>query len=289
MNKNKFKSDCKLIEATASNCKPASAFRIIVSSCCLALIVSACTSTSTTSKKTIKTPINMVSKHNQVVASEAKQASEEIKNSRQNRKFQALHININNMSEAINYCGKTRMLSMRIANLYGVLVLQNYPADKKQKAKEQLEYAMSNMDEIYNALIVFSPINNNPELKQKVKLSQDNWLQLKKRLSEKPTKKGFLEVLDNSDSLLRKNDTMTRYLEEQTSDNKSKFINIAGRQRMYSMKLARDYLAASMDIDKERRMGLMLETVNIFDSAMLALEGAPNNTTEIKRSDKIYY
>ena len=51
---------------------------------------------------------------------------------------------------------------------------------------------------------------------------------------------------------------------------------------MYSMKLSRDYLAASMGVDKEHRMGLMLETVNVFDSAMLALEGASNNTADIK-------
>jgi hypothetical protein len=280
MNKNEFKSECKLNKIAVLDYKPASSFKIIVSSCCLAFILSACASTTTTSKKTIKTPTKRVSKHRLVVTSEAKHTNEEIMSSRQKKAFPAL--DINNMNEAINYCGKTRMLSMRMANLYGVRVLQDYPIAKKQKAKEQLEYAMSNTNEIYRALLVFTPIKNNPELKQKVKLSHDNWLQLKKTLSKKPTKEGFLEVLDKSDILLRKNDTMTRYLEAQATDSKSKLINIAGRQMMYSMKLARDYLAASMDIDKEHRMDMMLETINIFDSAMLALEGAPNNTAEIR-------
>jgi len=190
-------------------------------------------------------------------------------------------LKINNMKEAINYCGKTRMLSMRMANLYGIQVLQDYPIEKKQKAREQLEYAMNNANEIYKALLAFAPVTDNPELKQKVKSSHDYWLQMEKVFSNYPTKKEFLNVLDVSDKLLNKNDTMTRYLGAQ-ADNQSKFINIAGRQRMYSMKLARDYLAASMDIDKEHRMDLMLDTINIFDNAMLALEGAPNNTSEIK-------
>ncbi len=276
----KNESKCKLNKTTASNYKLTSVCRIIVSCCCLAFILSACTSTTTTSKKTIKTPTNTVSKHDLVVTSETKQTSEEIMGSKQRNIFPTL--DINNMNDAVNYCGRTRMLSMRMANLYGVQVVQNYPIAKKQKAQEQLEYAMSNTNEIYRALLVFSPIKNNPELKQKVKLSHDNWLQLKKALSKKPTKEGFLEVLDKSDILLHKSETMTRYLEAQATNNKSKLINIAGRQRMYSMKLARDYLAASMDIDKEHRMDMLLETINIFDSSMLALEGAPNNTTEIK-------
>ncbi|MCP4265898.1 MAG: hypothetical protein GY777_10040 [Candidatus Brocadiaceae bacterium] len=280
MNNNEFESESKLNKTVVQGCKQTGAFRIIASSCCLALILSACASTTTTSSKTIKAPTKKVSKHNLVVTSETKRTSEEIKDARQKNVFPAL--DINNMNEAINYCGKTRMLSMRMANLYGVQVLQGYPVEKKQKAKEQLEYAMINTNEIYDALLAFTPIKDNQDFKQKVESSRDNWFQLKKILSEKPTEKEFLDVLDKSDTLLRNSDTMTRYLEVQATDNKSKLINIAGRQRMYSMKLARDYLAASMDIDKEHRMNMMLETINIFDSAMLALEGAPNNTSEIK-------
>ncbi len=273
-----FKGSFSPNKIAVSNYRLVNVCRILVSSCFLALILSACAST--TSKKTTKTPTNRASKHNLVVTSEAKQTSKELKGSRQKKVFPAL--NINNIKEAINYCGKTRMLSMRMANLYGVQVLQDYPAAKKQKAKELLEYAVSNTTEIYKALLAFTPITNNLELKQKVKLSQDHWSQLKKILSKEPTKIGFLEVLDISDNLVHRNDTMTRYLAAQTTGNQSKLINIAGRQSMYSMKLARDYLAASMDIDKEHRMGMMIETLNIFDSVMLALEGAPNNTAEIK-------
>jgi len=85
-----------------------------------------------------------------------------------------------------------------------------------------------------------------------------------------------------SDKLLNRNDTMAKLIELHASDHQSKFIYIAGRQRMYSMKLSRDYLASRMGVDKEHRMSLMLETVYVFDSAMLALEGASNNTADIK-------
>ena len=191
-------------------------------------------------------------------------------------------LNLNNMKEAINYSSKTSMLSMRMANLYGIQVLQDYPAEKKQIAKRQLKDAMRTTNDIYKALLTFAPVANQPKLKQKVKMSQDYWLQLEKKLSKKPKKRRILKVLAMSDKLLNRNDTMAKLIELHASDHQSKFINIAGRQRMYSMKLSRDYLAARMGVDKEYRMSLMLETVNVFDSAMLALEGASNNTADIK-------
>jgi len=105
---------------------------------------------------------------------------------------------------------------------------------------------------------------------------------MKKVLSGKPSKEEFLNVLNMSDKLLDKNNTTRRYLGLQATSNRTKLINIAERQMVYSMKLIRDYLAASMNIDKEHRVNLLLESAYIFDSAMLALKGAPDNTAEIK-------
>jgi hypothetical protein len=245
MNKNGFKGKCKINKIIVSNDTLTSICIIIGSSCFLALILSAC-------------------------------ASKQV--------HPALHLN--NMKEAINYSTKTSMLSMRMANLYGIQVLQGYPAEKKQIAKKQLKDAMRTTNDIYKALLTFAPVENQPKLKQKVKMSQDYWFQLEKKLSKKPKKrkmkkKQFLKVLAMSDKLLNRNDTMAKLIELHASDHQSKFITIAGRQRMYSMKLSRDYLAARMGVDKEHRMSLMLETVNVFDSAMLALEGASNNTADI--------
>lgn len=240
MNRNGFKSKCKINKIIVSN-KTLTSICIIIGICCfLAFILSACAS-------------------KQVTPS----------------------LNLNNMKDAINYSSKTSMLSMRMANLYGIQVLQDYPAEKKQIAKRQLKDAMNTTNDIYKALLTFAPVANQPKLKQRVKRSQYYWFKMKKKLSKKPKKRKFSKVLAMSDKLLNRNDTMAKLIELHASDHQSKFINIAGRQRMYSMKLSRDYLAARMGVDKENRMSSVLETVNVFDSAMLALEGASNNTADI--------
>ena len=51
---------------------------------------------------------------------------------------------------------------------------------------------------------------------------------------------------------------------------------------MYSQKLARDYLAASLDVDKEYRIDLMLDAAIEFESSMLMMEGVTENTAKIK-------
>jgi hypothetical protein len=132
------------------------------------------------------------------------------------------------------------------------------------------------------ALLAFPPVLANTEVNKAIKESQAYWHQMEKILSKEPTKEAFSEVLGMSDNLLEKNNTMTKYLESLAPYAQSELIDIAGRQRMNSMKLARDYIAASMDIDKEHRIDSMLESAALFDSAMLTLEVASENTAQIK-------
>ncbi len=184
-------------------------------------------------------------------------------------------------NEAINYSVKTRMLSMRMAKLYGVQVLKDFPHGKKRLAKRHLNDAKRMMNEIYEALLAFEPVATNTELAEQVKTAQSSWIELEKLLYKPPSKTGFLDVLDASDVLLDKNEIMTSYMESLSPVPMSEIINMAVRQQMYAMKLSRDYLAAYMDIDKEYRIDLMLDAAIEFESAMLMMEGATENTAKI--------
>ncbi len=198
--------------------------------------------------------------------------------------FAAVKVNawtIENTNLAIHSSGKTRMLAMKMAKLYGVQVLKDFPVVKKQLAKRDLSKAKKAMTEIYKALLVFEPVAKNSEIAENVKTAQSSWLELQKLLSIPPSKTGFLDVLNASDKLLEENEMMTSYLESLSPVPMSEIINMAVRQQMYAMKLARDYLAASMDIDKEYRIELMLDAAVEFESAMLMMECATENTTKI--------
>ncbi len=191
-------------------------------------------------------------------------------------------LTINEINDTINYSGKIRMLSMKMAKLYGVQVLSDYPVDKKQKAKKDLHDTQKVVNKIYMALLAFPPASANTEVNKAIKESRAYWHQMEKIFSKEPTKEVFSEILDMSDNLLEKNNTMSKYLESLAPYAQSELIDIAGRQQMYSQKLARDYLAANLGVDKEYRIDLMLDAVVEFESAMFMMEGATENTAKIK-------
>ncbi len=189
---------------------------------------------------------------------------------------------IETTEQAINSSGQARVLSMKMAKLYGIQVLKDYPIGKKRIAQKNLGKARRTMNEIYKALLAYSPIATDGEMMEVVKTAQSSWNQMEKILSIPPSKTGFLDVLDISDRLLDDNEMMTSYVESLLPVPISEIINMAGRQQMYSQKLARDYLAASMGVDKEYRIDLMLDAAIEFESAMLMMEGVSENTAKIK-------
>lgn len=198
--------------------------------------------------------------------------------------FAAVQVNawtIEHTNLAIHSSGKARMLAMKMSKLYGVQALNNYPIGKKQLAQRDLVKAKTAIDEIYEALLAFKPVTTNAELAEQVKTAQSSWIELEKLLSKPPSKTGFMDVLVASDVLLDKNEIMTSYMESLSPVPMSEIINMAVRQQMYAMKLSRDYLAAYMDIDKEYRIDLMLDAAIEFESAMLMMEGATENTAKI--------
>ncbi len=189
---------------------------------------------------------------------------------------------VTNTEQAISSSGMTRMLSMKMAKLYGIQTLKDYPAGKIKRARMEMGKMIMAMEGTYKALIEYSPIAKNREMVGVIKAAQSRWYQMKKMLSVPPSKTGFQDVLDISDTLLDDNEMMTSYIESLSPVPISEIINMAGRQRMYSQKIARDYLAASMGIDKEYRMDLMVDAAVEFESAMLMMEGASENTAAIK-------
>ncbi len=190
------------------------------------------------------------------------------------------HHNYDNAT--VNICCMTRMLTMKMAKLYGIQILKDYPVGKKQLAQKDLNNAKKTISEIYKTLLAYSSISSSEGLVAVVKTAQSNWYQMEKMLSLPPSNSGFLDVLDISDRLLADNEMMTSYVESLSPVPISKIIHMSGRQQMYAQKLARDYLAASIGIDKEYRVDLMLDSAVEFESAMLMMECVTENTAKIK-------
>ncbi len=190
-------------------------------------------------------------------------------------------LNIKTISEAVNYSGKTRMLSMRMAMLYAAQISSNISEADKAKAAKSLTEAQVLMETIYTALASYGEIAAKPVVVATVAEGKKRWDRMARLLIKDADQNTLLDILSNSEKVLAANEKMTAAIAGLSTGAKAKAINIAGRQRMYSMRLGRDYLAASIGVDRDNRVDMMLDTAMNFEGAMLELEVVDVNTAEI--------
>ena len=190
-------------------------------------------------------------------------------------------IQINSPGEAVNQSGRTRMLAMRVATLYGAQTSEKLPETVKSESGRERIQAQATMNTIYSALSEFEPVSSDASANQVVADARDIWAKMGRVLSLDPAAPNLLDVLVFSERLLKANEKMTQAVIKATASVDPEIVSVAGRQRMRAMRLARDYIAASIGVDKENRMDMMLETATNFESVMLALQVAEVNTSEI--------
>ena len=190
-------------------------------------------------------------------------------------------IQIDSIGKAVNESGKTRMLAMRIAAMYGAQTSDKVPGKIKRETEKKQIQAQTNLNEIYNALTGFDPVLNNMEALQAVTNAKEIWGKMRRSLSKEASPIILIDILNYSEKLLAANEEMTKAISVLSTHANADIVNISGRQRMYAMRLTRDYIAASIGVDKENRIDLMLETATNFESAMLVLETADVNSSEV--------
>lgn len=180
------------------------------------------------------------------------------------------------MSSAINKAGRQRMLSQRMVKFY-CQIGQGVLADK---AVVQLEQSVALFETQLNELEQGAP---NAEIRAAVAEMKAAWAPYREVVTAKPTLKGGEQLIDLSEALLKRAHHVTQLWQEAAATQTGRLVNISGRQRMLSQRLARLYF--------EKRRGLRAAEISAglklakeeFTSAMKELESAPQNTPAIRR------
>jgi Type IV pili methyl-accepting chemotaxis transducer N-term len=185
---------------------------------------------------------------------------------------------IKDLNEAINKAGRQRMLSQRMGKAWLALVHGVETTEAKQVLK-----ASSNLFESQlNDLLVFA---NNDTLRTTYQKLQLAWFDYKSVVSQgEPTLSRASQMLQNDAKVLSIAHQGTQQFEEALSKPVGKLVNIAGRQRMLSQRMAKFYFAAALPVDVDLAKSEIAKSRSEFLAAMEVLRSAPE-ATEVIRSE----
>jgi len=184
---------------------------------------------------------------------------------------------ISDINNAINKAGRQRMLSQRMAKVYFQIGLQVVP----DRSKKLLDNSVATFDRQLVELKNYAPT---PEIKSTYVKLESLWLEYKDLLlGSAPSQENGRKVLSLSEDILATAHQGTVQLEKHSGTTAGRLINISGRQRMLSQRIAKFYQAIAWNVaDSQSATANIEKARKEFSEGLAELVAAPSNTAEIK-------
>jgi nitrate/nitrite-specific signal transduction histidine kinase len=185
-------------------------------------------------------------------------------------------IEIKNLAQAVNEAGRQRMLTQRMLKDYAMIGI----GDTFGNPKEDLKKVMETFEDHLQGLTAFA---KDAETKKSLEEQRKLWEPIKKMLSEPPTKERAMELQEKLDQLLKAADRTTKLLAKQTGKESGEVINISGRQRMLSQRMAALYMLKVWGIDDPKFKEKMDDAMKLFGDSLERLKKSDLNTDQINQ------
>ena len=182
-----------------------------------------------------------------------------------------------NLNDAINKAGRQRMLSQRMAKAY-LAVGQGVVT---QRGQEILGASMALFDRQLVELKAFAP---NPEIKATYSQLETVWGDYKTALvGQAPARESAPTLIDLDSKVLALANKGTLQLEQVSGKPVGKLVNIAGRQRMLSQRVAKFYLAQTWKASVPNAQAELDKARAEFVAALDVLANAPEATVQVRQ------
>jgi nitrate/nitrite-specific signal transduction histidine kinase len=187
-----------------------------------------------------------------------------------------LQAQVIDLNDAINKAGRQRMLSQRMGKAY-IAIVENVEAPLAQQV---LDRSMALFDRQLTELKAYA---SNADLKQTYSALEAAWSQFKTVLiGTAPSKAGVPAVLAHAGKVLALAHQGTQQYEALLSKPVAKLVNVAGRQRMLSQRMAKFYLALAIQVEPAVARAEIAKARTEFTAALELLRNAPEATAKIK-------
>lgn len=181
-----------------------------------------------------------------------------------------------NVATAINKAGRQRMLSQRIAKASCQMALGVLPETSARILEESIALFEGQLAEINAA----APTQ---QIRGSVAALAKTWHHYRAAASGPATREACPRLSAQSDEVLAAAHRLTLELQDYSGTPIGRLVNVSGRQRMLSQRLAKLYMVRAAGPDTPGLRDEMESARNEFAGALVLLQSAPENTPALRR------